>query len=237
MIVATTSMQNRLLRLLALLWVLALVAESGFASDKLIRFEQGDKWGYKNASGQVVVAPRFVIAEDFSPEGIAAVADDQAWYYIDKKGNILVRPFIYDNGPDYFAEGLARFIADDKVGFFDKKGKIVIPAQFGSAFYFQEGLAAVCIGCREERIGDCRVTRDGKWGYINHKGEIVIKPQFDYAFPFEKGLARVCIGCKEQPLGEHSDVTGGRWGSVNKQGEIVTPLQVENASGFEEGRR
>lgn len=205
---------------------LVVAVQESLAQERLIRFEQNERWGYKNSLGKVVIEPQFEIAEDFSAEGIAAVVDAKGWAYIDRKGNIVVRPFNYDNGPDTFQEGLARFVADDgKIGFFNKKGRPVIQPQFGSAFYFKEGLAAVCIKCREEVSGDARVIRGGKWGYINHKGEMVIKPQYDRAFPFEKGLAQVCLGCSEQTIGEHSIVTGGMWGSINKSGKVVVSFR------------
>jgi len=206
---------------------LTLAVQDGLTQDRLIRFEQNEMWGYKNSSGQVVIEPQFEMAEDFTAEGIAAVADSKGWAYIDKKGNVLVRPVNVDNGPDPFQEGLARCVADDgNVGFFNKKGEVVIQPQFGGASYFRDGLAAVCKGCKEERIGDARVVRGGTWGYINRRGQFVIEPQFDYAFPFEKGRAEVCVGCREEPMGEHSVVAGGKWGSVNRQGKMVNPLHL-----------
>lgn len=218
--------RSLLISRLALWCFLVVAVRESLAQERLIRFEQNERWGYKNSLGKVVIEPQFEIAEDFSAEGIAAVVDAKGWAYIDRKGNIVVRPFNYDNGPDPFQEGLARFVADDgKIGFFNKKGRPVIQPQFGSAFYFKEGLAAVCVKCREEVSGDARVIRGGKWGYINHKGEMVIKPQYDRAFPFEKGLAQVCLGCSEQTIGEHSIVTGGMWGSINKNGKVVVSFR------------
>jgi hypothetical protein len=78
-------------------------------------FEEGGKWGYRDGKGRVVVQPRFIFANEFSTEGIAAVVDEKGWAYIDRKWNILIRPFVVDNGPDYFKEGLARFTADNKL--------------------------------------------------------------------------------------------------------------------------
>jgi len=194
--------------------------------ERLIPFEQDDLWGYKSSSGQVVIKPQFHFAGNFSREGIAGVVDDNGPAYIDRKGNVVVRTVSYDNGPDPFEEGLAICIGnDDKVGFFDETGRVVIQPQFGSAFAFHEGLAAVCTGCRMERIGDARVVRGGEWGFINHTGKFVIKPQFDFAYPFDKGLAEVCMGCIQEPMGEHSMVTGGKWGSIDKHGKIVTPFR------------
>lgn len=206
-----------------LLCFLAVAVRDGLTQERLIPFERNEMWGYKTSSGEVMIEPQFEIAEDFTAEGIAAIADAKGWAYIDRQGNILVRPVNYDNGPDPFEEGLARCVADDgKTGFFNKKGKVVIQAQFGWASHFHDALAAICIGCKEERIGDARIVLGGKWGYINHKGEIVIKPRFDYAFGFEKGRAEVCVGCREEPMGEHSTVTGGKWAYVNRRGKVVT---------------
>jgi hypothetical protein len=211
---------------------LAISAQDGLTQERLVPFEQNEMWGYKTSSGEILIQPKFAVAEDFTAEGIAAIADAKGWAYIDRKGNILVRPVNYDNGPDPFEEGLARYVADDgKIGFFNKKGKVVIQPQFGGASYFHDGLAAVCTGCKEERIDDATIVRGGKWGYIDHKGRIVIQPRFDYAFAFEHGRAQVCVGCREEPMGEHSIVTGGQWGYVDRHGKIVTQFHLRLGEG------
>ena len=58
---------------------------------------------------------------------------------------------------------------------FKKDGAGVIPAKYGVADYFIEGLALVKL--------------NGKWGYINKSGKEVIPLQYDYAGAFSKGLA------------------------------------------------
>jgi hypothetical protein len=122
MIGSATSSWKIGLYLGGLLWLLTLAIHPTGAQTKLVAFEEDGKWGYKNASGQVVIKPRFHMANDFLPEGIAAVTDDRGWGYIDTKGRVVIRPFVFDNGPDYFREGLARFELRGKFGFFDKKG-------------------------------------------------------------------------------------------------------------------
>ena len=160
---------------------------------KLIPFEdEKSGWGYKDEEGNILIRPQFHIAFAFSPEGIAAVADDNGWIYIDKTGKQLITPFIFDNGPDYFQEGLARFTANNKIGFFDKKGKIIIEAKFDFAFPFHEGLAVICMGCKEVPYDEeHRIVTGGKWGYINKKGNIVIPLKFQNASHFENGKATV----------------------------------------------
>jgi hypothetical protein len=148
-------------------------------------------FGYKDKQGTVVIKAAFHAAQEFLPGGIAAVLDDLGWVYIDKQGNAVVRPFIYDNGPDYFQEGLARFAVDRKFGFFDGSGRIIIPARFDFTFPFREGLAAACIGCRIQIQGEHGMPEGGKWGYINHEGVWSILPTFQNASSFSEGKARV----------------------------------------------
>jgi len=103
------------------------------AQERLTPFEQGEKWGYRNVGGKVAIQPHFSLAHEFSSEGIAAVVDEKGWAYIDAQGNILIRPFIVDNGPDYFQDGLARFVELGKFGFFNQRGHVVIHPHFDFA--------------------------------------------------------------------------------------------------------
>lgn len=177
------------------------------AQEKLVPFEKDDKWGYMDQKGRIVIEPKFVIAHDFSPEGIAAVADKNGWAYINMAGNVVIRPFVFDNAPDPFNEGLARFSVDNKFGFFDKTGKVIIQPQFDFAWSFSEGLAAMCTGCKEEKDGEYSFMKGGKWGYINKKGEIVIPTKFERASYFENGKAPAKLN--------------GEWLHINKKGEVI----------------
>jgi hypothetical protein len=166
-------------------WVSFLLLLASFAlpqsppQEKLIPFEKGDRWGYRNAQGKVAIEPRYVIAREFFPEGIAAVADEKEWAYIDRKGNVVIKPFIFDNGPDYFSEGLARFTVNKKFGFFDTHGRVVIKPQFDFAMPFHDGLAAFCTRCSEKRDGEHSFMEGGRWGFINRNGEVVIPPIYE----------------------------------------------------------
>ena len=64
------------------------MARESEAKEKLIPFENEGTWGYKNASRKVLIKPQFDMANDFSPEGLAAVVDDKGWAYInEQRGN------------------------------------------------------------------------------------------------------------------------------------------------------
>jgi hypothetical protein len=59
----------------------------------------------------VVIKPQFMLACEFLPEGIAALVDDRGWACIHEKGKILIRPSVFDNGPDYLkASIISRFV-------------------------------------------------------------------------------------------------------------------------------
>ena len=192
----------------SLLFMLACGFQTSAAETKLYSFEEDNKWGYKDASGQIVIKPQFKMANEFLPEGIGAVVDGQGWAYINKRGIVVVRPFLFDNGPDYFREGLARFQFKGKMGFFDRRGKVVIRPNVDFAYPFQEGLSAVCIGCKTRSVGEYSVVEGGTWGYINHEGRIAIAIQFDSASSFDKGSATVKLN--------------GKSTVIDKAGHIVT---------------
>ena len=133
-----------------------------------------ERWGYKDANDKVVIPAVFKLATDFSDRAIAAVIDSKGWACIDTQGKILVRPFIFDNGPDFFSEGLARFREDGRIGFFDEAGRKVIPAQFDFAWPFENGVARVGSGCREIKLPDEHTTVEGGvYATIDRTGKLL----------------------------------------------------------------
>ncbi len=160
----------------------------------MIPYQKNKLWGYRSTNGNVIIKPRFVVAQDFLASGIASVIDDNGWAYIDTLGNVLLRPFVFDNGPDYFHQGLARYVEDGKIGFFDETGSIIIPANYSFANPFQEDRAAVCFGCRKEYYGEHYSMVGGKWGFINRDGEMVIDARYEDVSDFKDGEAQVKLG-------------------------------------------
>lgn len=154
-------------------------------------FADGERFGFKDAQGQVVLAPRYVLAQEFTPGGLACVVDHDGWVCIDGHGAPQLRPFIVDNGPDEFAEGLARFVEGEQVGFFDEAGRKQIPARFSFARPFADGRAAFCAGCTRhcEADGEHCGMRGGKWGLIDRNGAEIVAASFDEIGPFEGGVA------------------------------------------------
>lgn len=159
-----------------------------------VEVDDGERWGYRYADDSVAIPPRYIIALEFQPEGTAAVAAEDGWAIIDSGGEVLLRPFVVNNGPDNFSEGLARFVEGGKLGFFDRAGDVVISAQYDGARAFSEGLAAVCVGCRRKTAGEHGFWVGGRWGYVDRSGHMVISVRFGDAGWFENGRAEVQIG-------------------------------------------
>ena len=178
--------------------------------ERWVPFEEAGKWGYRDERGRCAIGPQFVLANEFSSEGIAAVIDKEGWLYIDMGGDPVIRPYVFDNGPDYFREGLARFTANEKFGFFDEAGQVVVEPQFDFALPFSEGLSAICMGCIHRSEGEHTYREGGTWGYIDMTGREVIPLQFEDARGFEHGLADVKMD--------------GVWMHIDKQGD-ATPAQ------------
>lgn len=154
-------------------------------------FEGADGWGYRTARGTVTLAPSYIVALPFSPDGIAAVVDASGWAIIDHTGVVLVRPVVVDNGPDEFHESLARFVDNGKVGFFDTHGRIVIPARFDWAAPFHEGRAAFCHVCRTVVEDEHATVVGGRWGYLDRMGRVAVADIFAAAGEFCGGIAQV----------------------------------------------
>ena len=180
--------------LIALFLLLLLSGGASVRAQKLILFEDGDKSGFKDARGKVVIPARFQIAGDFAKNNLAAVLDDWGWCYINKKGAVVIRsPFIFDNGADYFEEGLVRIVENGKFGFADASGKTLIAPQFDYAQSFRSGVAAVCIECYTKQAdAEHSFVTGGRWGYINQRGRIIVPIEYKAVEDFfENGVGRV----------------------------------------------
>ena len=158
------------LSLLITLSILISYAIISGQNNSLNPVEVDEKWGYADPTGKMIIQPIYLVALPFSTGGIAAVVDDSGWVYINSSGLKLLRPFIVDNGPDYFVNGLARFVKNDKIGFCDQKGRVIIPAQFSFVQPFSEDVAGFCTECRQIKEGEYHRFSNGKWGFIDRKG-------------------------------------------------------------------
>jgi len=143
---------------------------------------------------------------------------DGIFGFIDKKGNIVVKPEFGGAGP--FSEGLAAVnvggksniwgTVGGKWGYIDISGRMTVQPQFDSAHPFSEGLA--------------RVSIEKKGMYIDRKGsiQIVLADHTHYYWDFSEGLARFRV------------IPGG-FGYMDKKGATVIKPGFQGAKDFKEG--
>jgi hypothetical protein len=111
---------------------------------------------------------------DFHGHDIVAMLIDNQWYYIQKDGKAM--PVMKDSKgrADAFKEGLARTKINGKVGFFNRNLEMVIEPFYDFAFPFHNGIAEICVGCKETDDGNNNMMLDGgEWKRINRTGLIV----------------------------------------------------------------
>jgi hypothetical protein len=120
----------------------------------------GNRCGYIDENGKVIVRPRFSDGLEFV-DGIAAVQRRGKWGFIDRAGKFVI-PAKYDNAYSFTADGLAlveqgrktiRVPATPTVdrietprglfGYIDTSGRTIIPVRFAGAWGFSDGLAPV----------------------------------------------------------------------------------------------
>jgi hypothetical protein len=147
-----------------------------------------NRWGYINAQGRMIIAPRFHSAGEFK-NGIASVSrwflhespyEPQLGGYIDKSGKIIGGKYHQENNGE-IKEGLLpiRVKVEGKFrgneGFMYPNGfKIMGP--WIETYSFTRGFAPV-------------KTRDGKWGFINKFGDMIESPKYsNVAYEAAEGL-------------------------------------------------
>lgn len=113
---------------------------------------------------------------DFGDDDLAILHADSGWAWVSRSGK-TAWAYTFDNGADYFVEGLARTVRGSKVGFVDRDLNVVIEPVWDFATPFEDGLAAVCTGCRSVPACEgCEHSKmvGGQWGYIDTTGAVVL---------------------------------------------------------------
>ncbi|MDO5639033.1 MAG: WG repeat-containing protein [Neisseria sp.] len=162
-------------KILTLLIGLLLQPSFAHAEEALFYFEnERGHVGVRSGSGKVLIAPQFsnVVVYDYDKpiagqtielltrarEFQPAQAFDQyrpatpAGEVYDRRGRLLYRPQVDDNGMDEWSEGLRRYVENGKIGFVDRAGNKVLPAEWTFATPFQYGYAEVMTGNWRKRF-------------------------------------------------------------------------------------
>lgn len=142
----------------------------GNFDDEIIEAGIGNKRGYYNRKGEIVIPFEYEKAFPFS-EGLAPVRKNGKWGFVDS-GNHVVIPFIYEEVWS-FTEGLAMAKLNDKWGFIDKTTRIIVPFEYDEVNMYDEGIASV--------------KKNGKWGCVDKSGKLIVPCEHDSShFSIEK---------------------------------------------------
>ena len=164
-------------------------------------------FGYINIFGEWVFG-EYDFASSFSC-GIAAVSDEEGWYFIDSDGKSLsnVR---YDSVKldDNNTIGGGEFCFVEEEGCW-----YIVDMKSGKAgrTKFEDARAPT-----DDNIA--AVRQDGMWGFTDKSGRLRIMPRFEDATSFLCGLAAV--------------KQGGVWGYIDQEGETVINFVYEDAKQF-----
>lgn len=183
----------------------ALLFSEGLAGVKI-----GDKWGFIDGTGEVVIPVMYDEIKSF------------------KSGNAIIGKTIYRDGLnikhyclidytgkqctsyyediDYFRDDRAKIVSNGKYGFVNRAGDEIIPPIYEKALNFSNGYAE--IKCNE------------KWGVIDTYGKEVIKAEYEDIEPSDFNLVAVS--------------KNGKWGYLNMSGEKITKFEFDDADGFED---
>jgi hypothetical protein len=137
----------------------------------------GDRWGYTDRNGKLVIPAVFETAEQFS-EGLACVSECGRYGFINGNGQYLVHPQ-YTKARS-FSGGRAAVVFSTKWGYIDHNDRYVVHPNYDDCGDFSEGRAAV--------------LWRGRWGYIDKEGRFAVNPRFQEARKFVEGSAAVRFG-------------------------------------------
>ena len=109
---------------------------------------------------------------DFKGQELIAVEIDGKFYYVNTSGEKM--PTVtYDGKADEFSDGLARSKVNGKIGFFNKNLEMVLKPIYDFAFPFHNGVAEICIGCKEKDANGTPMLDGGTWKKIDRNGLVI----------------------------------------------------------------
>lgn len=142
----------------------------------LLLWKEGFYWGYKNASGEWALQPKYDEATDFN-KGKAFVGLEGKRIAIDRTGTEIKKRKDFEQ-TGQFSDGLAMVNDQMRSGYTKTNGELAFPMRaYDEAFDFSCGRA--------------RIKLDGKFGFLDATGKLAIANQYDSATDFKDCLASV----------------------------------------------
>ncbi len=198
---------------LVLMTGIALGADSAAENAELYQISKGDKVGFIDVQGNVVIEPVWDEAFfDSENNGLIPVREGKLWGLVNRNGEVVAAPAYAEEPAILYGE--VEFIpvkVGKKYGFINRSGEMVIQPKWNGVEPFQNGLARVNAGSEKKP----------QYGYIDQTGAEIIKPQYADALDFCEGLAAV----KVKKL----------YGYIDAQGTLVVEPQFQNAQAHAQG--
>lgn len=113
-------------------------------------------YGYVDADGREVIAPRYLDALPFH-EGLAAVQVAEGWGYIDTTGRWVIRP-AYRAAASFSSDRASVCDSSGACGYIDRSGRWVIPARYLVASTFVGDRAFVMLDQEHSQV----IDREGR---------------------------------------------------------------------------
>lgn len=209
------------------------------AKIRLFPVVQGERWGYADSTGKILIPYQFEDAEYFS-ENLALVQINGKKGFINKNGFKVVSP-IYKEA-DSFVNGLSIVETDSATGIINPRGEWIVPpiyynisGPFGDFYRVENNEKFGVISNKGKLVteikyedldgfseGMAAFAIDGLAGFIDTTGKEIIAAQFEEAGAFIKGLAKVMLNEK--------------YGMINTAGKFVIPAKFVKISNPHEGR-
>ena len=182
----------------------------GPSSEGMIPVAIGEKWGFLDDNGKLVIEARYDSVGLFS-EGLASADSGGKSGYIDHEGKWVIPPGF--EIAEAFREGLGAVMEGGQAWYIDRSGKRAIEGNHTHVSPFSEGLGLV-------ELADSRLK-----GYITKVGALKIPAVYRIARSFKEGLAFV-------------EIRRGERGYIDHTGKMVIRLPDNCISqvDFEHGR-
>jgi hypothetical protein len=138
---------------------------------KLTKYKSGEKWGFKDADGNVVITPQYTAVSEFNKllnydDKFYARAIKNGKCGLINKKNETILAFNYDKIWQ-FEKDIAIVKKDGRLGYYKAYSGFLTKIKFHDAYDF-----------KKNEIAQVSMKKDGKvtYGYINKKGKEVIPP-------------------------------------------------------------
>ena len=147
----------------------------GKTSHNLIRFKQGELWGFADKHGNKLPLNNLIDADDFY-EGRAVVATTEGYGLIDSQGKYIIKPS-FEDMTWWGKENVVTAQIYGSWNMLDRCGNIISKSSFDWMGCFSEGLMLV--------------RRHNKYGFIDKNANTIIPIIYDYASDFDGGKSSV----------------------------------------------